>query len=507
MICKPHAEQSRDRRSPAPLEQFLADPRLRPLPPLPECAVQACTRPTELRLLQYPLPAVEETRRATPARTRSHGEPPNRGRPTGLVGLRALPALVAVEVLAGLQTRPSGRAQDRCLTEDGRHTLRRQKAAAIDECDADWFRKRSRSVLRALARDARRAVADPGTEQDRDTWDLAVFGHRGGLDFTGITQPWLSAAAKRWAADHLPRHRGTGATRVQAKLSNAAPAVGHLNGRPDRGDPAALSRGDVEAFLNRVAYLETAGQISRYQRNMICRERAAVLAAVRDLSLARAGLAAGLAGDVAIGRADIPAVPQRGEPGRDLPPEIMTVLCAGLDDLPPGEIKIATQIAIDTGRRPEEILGLPLDCLTRDKDGAAVLIPTTSKLTGSAAGSRSAPTAEVITSQQQRVRQRFPHAPAAKLRLLPTSYRNPDGTKPISRSTLEARHRNWVGALQALRTRDGLAFDTAKIVPYAYRHSYAQRHADAGVPIDVLAELLDHRSYSVTRSGTVISTV
>ncbi|MGH3185019.1 MAG: hypothetical protein ACRDOE_24365, partial [Streptosporangiaceae bacterium] len=35
--------------------------------------------------------------------------------------------------------------------------------------------------------------------------------------------------------------------------------------------------------------------------------------------------------------------------------------------------------------------------------------------------------------------------------------------------------------------------------PYAYRHSYAQRHADAGVPIDVLAELLDHRSYSVTR--------
>jgi hypothetical protein len=29
--------------------------------------------------------------------------------------------------------------------------------------------------------------------------------------------------------------------------------------------------------------------------------------------------------------------------------------------------------------------------------------------------------------------------------------------------------------------------------------SYAQRHADAGVPIDVLAELLDHRSYTVTR--------
>ena len=105
----------------------------------------------------------------------------------------------------------------------------------------------------------------------------------------------------------------------------------------------------------------------------------------------------------------------------------------------------------------------------------------------------------MITSQQDRARQRFPHAPAATLKLLPTTYRNPDGNKPISRSTLEARHRDWVSTLPALRTSDGAVFDLARIVPYAYRHSYAQRHADAGVPIDVLAELLDHRSYAVTR--------
>jgi site-specific recombinase XerD len=30
------------------------------------------------------------------------------------------------------------------------------------------------------------------------------------------------------------------------------------------------------------------------------------------------------------------------------------------------------------------------------------------------------------------------------------------------------------------------------------RHSYAQRHADAGVPVDVLKELLDHRSIQTT---------
>jgi hypothetical protein len=29
-------------------------------------------------------------------------------------------------------------------------------------------------------------------------------------------------------------------------------------------------------------------------------------------------------------------------------------------------------------------------------------------------------------------------------------------------------------------------FDKTRIFPYAYRHCYAQRHADAGVPVEVL---------------------
>src|SRR6185437_2068620 len=108
------------------------------------------------------------------------------------------------------------------------------------------------------------------------------------------------------------------------------------------------------------------------------------------------------------------------------------------------EVRVATQIGIDTGRRPEDILGLPLDCLARDKDGGAVLVYDNVK--ADRLGRRlpvSAATAEVITAQQQRVRELFPHAPAPRLKLLPTSYRNPDGARPISRGTLEARHRDW----------------------------------------------------------------
>jgi hypothetical protein len=49
-----------------------------------------------------------------------------------------------------------------------------------------------------------------------------------------------------------------------------------------------------------------------------------------------------------------------------------------------------------------------------------------------------------------------------------------------------------------LRTGDGREFDKARIIPYAYRRTYAQRHADAGVAPDLLRELMDHTVLIVT---------
>jgi integrase len=507
VLCEPHASQFRGQRAPVPLQQFITSRRVRPLPPLPACLVLACTRTAD-GAIGYCNTHYQRWNVAQRAGIRTDEQwwratEPGVAEP-GQVNLRALPPLIVVEVLAGLQARLRDglRLTDVVLRAVG-DTLRRQQSASARDCDPGLAPgKRARSVLRAFARDVRRALADPGSEQAKDTWDLAIFGHPGTLSFTGITQPWLARASRRWAAEQLPRHRGSGVSRVQAQINSAGLLSQHLQARPDHGcDPAALGRGDLEGFLNRIAYLEANGQVSRYRRNMICRDVRAVLAGIRALGLTRPGhVAAGLPGDFAVERADIPADPLRGEPGRDLPPEVMTVLCAHLDTLRPAEVRAATQIGIDTGRRPEDILGLPLDCLARDKDGGAVLVYDNVK--AGRLGRRlpiSATTAKVITAQQQRARERFPHAPAARLKLLPTSYRNPDGAKPISRGTLEARHRDWVATLPPLLTRDGNEFDTARIVPYAYRHSYAQRHADAGVPIDVLAELLDHRSYSVTR--------
>ena len=82
---------------------------------------------------------------------------------------------------------------------------------------------------------------------------------------------------------------------------------------------------------------------------------------------------------------------------------------------------------------------------------------------------------------------------------MPTPHANPAGRRPISGGLLNMPHRTWIDQLPTMRLDDRIEFDKSKIVPYAYRHCYAQRHADAGVPIDVLSELLDHRTLDVTR--------
>jgi hypothetical protein len=83
--------------------------------------------------------------------------------------------------------------------------------------------------------------------------------------------------------------------------------------------------------------------------------------------------------------------------------------------------------------------------------------------------------------------------------LLPTDRRNPEGRRAITAFSLAFHQRTWVDRMPVLTTSDGIEFNKRRIVLYAYRHSYAQRHADAGIPIDVLRELMDHRKLDTTK--------
>ena len=497
-----------------PLSVFLAHPLARPVPACDPCTVAACTRQRRhrdgdyceahqirLRTARAKDPGLDEHhwRRVEPAIGRG-----------GEVSLRGLPDRVVAEVLFGLQQRcrlnatQTDEAVLRAVCDD----LRRQQAACLgdyvvpDERDLEF-----KGLARCLAGHARRALATPETEVTKDEWDLVVLGHHGTVSFTDITQDWLRQVAKRWAADYLPRRRVRPGRRTSAGLSvrHHVGALARLSQslrmRPDRGEhPAGLGRADMEAFLHRLAYLESGGRISRDARTRAVREVRVVLTRARAMGLTRpGGPAAGLGEDFTLERGDIPAEPEPGEPHRDLPAEIMRQICAHLDELTCPQMRTAIELAIDTGRRPEEICDLDYDCLTRDSDGLPVLVYDNHKADRPA---RRLPisqhTATVITTQQQRVRTRFPHTPIGELKLLPTDRRNPDGRRAITPFSLGFHHRAWIERLPVLQTPDGGEFDKTKVVLYAYRHTYAQRHADAGVPVDVLRELMSHRRLDTT---------
>jgi hypothetical protein len=211
----------------------------------------------------------------------------------------------------------------------------------------------------------------------------------------------------------------------------------------------------------------------------------------------------GLADDFVLIRGDLPARPERSEAGRDLPPEVMRQLCAYLDWLDgrvEREMRVGIELLIDTGRRPDEACELDYDCLACDNDGKPVLVYCDSKENRP---QRQLPlhqaTADLIRGQQARVRSRYPDVPAAELKLLPSVIRNPRGRKAISADSLSENNRAWVDAMPEIKLDDGAVFDKSKIFLYAYRHTYAQRHADAGVAVDVLAMLLDHDTLEATR--------
>jgi site-specific recombinase XerC len=480
-----------------------------------KCAVLACLRARRVRHhLQEAYCAVhagrwETARRADPALDQRRWNRTAEPLPVhGQVNLRGLAPLVVAELLYGLQQRAGAECTSYCrfLRRLARE-LRRTQVSSLSELPVQDEPVR-RSLVNSLLAHLGRAFADPRTEIAKDRWDLTVLGHHGWLAFTGISQRWLREAVKGWAAHDLPRHRGK---QAGARLHEITGAMVRLSatlraGRHDQGEnPARLGRADIEAFLHRLAFLAADGQLSAYCRVKTCQDAGRVLAGIRSLGLTRpGGPAAGLADDFTLTAGDVPAKADPGEPGRDVPAEIMRQICGHLPELEQTvssrETRIAVELLMDTGRRPAEICTLEWDCLARDADGMPVLVYDNSKAHRLR---RRLPisehTATLITDQKLAVRDRFPATPPAQLKLLPSRRLNPAGSRPVTEDNLIGRHRIWLNLIGPLLRADGTEFDKTLITPYSYRHSYAQRHADAGIPIDVLRELMDHTSMDATK--------
>jgi hypothetical protein len=158
----------------------------------------------------------------------------------------------------------------------------------------------------------------------------------------------------------------------------------------------------------------------------------------------------------------------------------------------------------DTGRRPREVCTLRMDCLDHDRDGTLLIWDNHKAHRRRRRLPVTAPTATAIADWREARRglhcsdRRDDYLFPARTADLPDPYFS---TKNVADSL-----RAWVDAIPELLSDTGDAhgrrgpFDRRRIYPYAFRHSYAQRHADAGVPIDVLRDLMDHKQISTTQT-------
>jgi integrase len=361
------------------------------------------------------------------------------------------------------------------------------------------------------------ALMDPEEEFARDVWRLGLLRRDGGrqrLDLSVISQPWLREIFRDWAREALAgRHvHYLRSTLCQFRRLSESLASRHDGGR----DRTALGRRDIENFLMRVAALASAGEIAHNSQADCVTMVRYLLRRARDRGLtAPGGLLEGLPDTFAFYEGDIPPREERDpddEIGRSLPNTVIKQLAAPhalalLADISTPEIADATELLLRTGRRPSEICHLRGSCLQWDErvrddgtlDRRPVLVYRPEK---TPKRSKRLPVhareALVITRASDRARARFPDVAPDALPLFPRQTQNRSGTVPMNAHRVGLAMRKWMRRLPKLVDSDGSAYDRGRVVPYAFRHSYAQRLADQNCPPHLLMDLMDHRSFRTT---------
>jgi hypothetical protein len=363
---------------------------------------------------------------------------------------------------------------------------------------------------------------------DGDVWDLTAVGltsqslsglrqHAGTADFTQIRQPWLRETLKEWARTTSPTNAD-----FQRTFKACVTASDALHVQPGGGlDPGALRAADMKAVYDTVCSLQ------RKDGKLAARSwRANVFSRFLDmLDFGRqANLLSGMSSSFSRDRSLV--VPyndeDEDEDGKAIPEPVIAQLDAQLGmlgqtfpygDLDVEDIKLMLTTAYtllrDTGRRPIEVASLKRNCLKADGQDTLLIWDNHKRRRWNRELLIEAQTAAVIRRWQAR-RIQIP-APSRSEDYLFPAITDRSGVRHMGTGSLANALREWVASLPSLLadevTRDGerALFDRSLIYPYAFRHSYAQRHADAGVPIDVLKELMDHRNISTTMTYYKVS--
>ncbi|MFC8715508.1 hypothetical protein ACFUCQ_37225 [Streptomyces sp. NPDC057197] len=244
----------------------------------------------------------------------------------------------------------------------------------------------------------------------------------------------------------------------------------------------------------------------------------------------RAWLTDNHAADVHLLEMDVPPYPEKDDTAsvlegrsQDALPEL--VFLQLMDErhlalLPAGTRRNCVELAMRVGRRPWELRHLEFDCLQwhdidvegPGRDGAPPVLPLPRVLDAKGPRRHKLPLhpsdAQVITRQQDHLRRQSPHLfhedgrpRSTSMVLFPTPRRsraNALGERPYDSSTIGYWLQTWLDQF-AVTDEHGKPFDPARVFPYAFRHTYAQLRADAGVPLDILQVPMAHQDPSTTQ--------
>ncbi len=434
------------------------------------------------------------------------------------IDLRGLTERARLEVLFGLQGRARAERRTRLWVVQVVVNLLRAKrvASVFDVAIKDL--PYDQGLFLSFTRDqVTLALSSPEAEAAGDDWDLRVFGRRGEkLHFGLIRQDWLKQAAKAWAFERLDTvERPTVLGRVIYAVGLYSASL--CRHREDQGaDPSALGRDDLLAFSADLSHLEAAGKLSRSGRNLQLRRADQFLRETRGMGLTRSGgPLEGLADDVVLRPGDRGRTkPDPGRESRGLPQVVLDQLLApaalrALEATHGPDARTMVELQADVGRRTGELCGLRYDCLAfdevTDESGrirpAPVLIHDMPKI--GVSNYRlpiDAHCAEIIEAQQARLRLRYPDTATSALALFPAVSKNPRGVKACRIDFFERHLNTWIGGLAELLGPGGEPYHRGGITPYSFRHCFAQRHADSGTPIEVLADLMGHLRLSTTQA-------
>ena len=364
---------------------------------------------------------------------------------------------------------------------------------------------------------------EPEDFRNADVWPGVIFGKTGIADFRDISQGWLRDITQAWCWDNLNRSNSFHMFGNVLNEINYFSDYLRANAASAGGDDiAALDRSTVVAFAAYLAALVEQGtERYRARRNRKWAvpsnrslQQKCLLAVQRILrygrETSRMDQFAGsfmITDDLLIPRVKNP---QQDDVGAALPitimrqlffRESMAALRALNEHMPP-----LVRLAAETGRRPGELVPLKYNCIDTESEGGPFLIYTETKVTASQ--ERKLPVlsavVDTVREQQLRTRQRHPDTPIEHLRLFPRSTMNPHGYHPMGSSLFGDTLRKWINELPSLDSdaiaddRQPLPFDRTLISGCSFRHTYAQRHADAGIAPDVLMALMGHEKISTT---------